>query len=127
MVQRSLVTVLAALGGFLVVLGGVLGFLLSFGPYGYGPRFGVANLVVIAALAVIFGIVIVIYSGITHLRSPERSLTDGLVLMVLGIVTWVIAGEWLLVSLGSFLTVLAGVVLVVLVLLHEPTLKIQTA
>jgi hypothetical protein len=128
MVQRSLVTFLAALGGILVILGGILGFLLSYGPYyGYGPRFGLANIAVLAALAVIFGIVILVYSGVTHLRGAERSLTGGVVLMVLGIVTWVIAGAWLLVALGSFLTVLAGVILLVVVIIDDPRTRTQIA
>ena len=124
MVQRSLVTILAALGGILVIIGGLLGFLLSIGPYGYGPRFEMANIAVLAALAVIFGVVILVYSGFTHYRGAEHSLAGGLVLMILGIVTWVIAGAWLLVALGSFLTVVAGLVLVVWLLMGQPTVRV---
>lgn len=127
MVQRSLVTLLAALGGILVILGGILGFLLGLAPNGDGPRFDQVNLVVLAALAVIFGFVILVFSGFTHLRGPERNLTGGVVLMILGLVTWVIAGDWLLVALGAFLTVLAGLILLVVVLLHEPGIRAQIA
>jgi hypothetical protein len=132
MAQRSLVTFLAAFGGLLVILGGILGLLLSYGPYGYGPygygfRYGMVDIAVLAALAIIFGLGILVYSGITHFRSADRSLTGGLVLMVLGIVTWVIAGFWLLVAVGSFLTIVAGLVLVALVLLHEPSFRTQTS
>jgi amino acid transporter len=126
MVQRSLVTLLAALGGILVILGGILGFFLSFAPYGvgvcgYGQHYcGSAYVVVIAALAVLFGLVILVYSGFTHLRGAERSLTGGVVLVILGIIPWVIAGGWLLVALGSFLTVLAGLILLAEILLGNP-------
>src|SRR5208282_3686356 len=121
MAQRSLVTLVAALGGILIILGGILGFILSVGPYGYGPHYyASAYALVLGVLAVIFGLVIVVYSGFTQLRAAERNLTGGVVLVVLGLVTWVIAGGWLLVALGSFLTVLAGIVLLALILLGNP-------
>ncbi|HKN07860.1 MAG TPA: hypothetical protein VJ021_09770 [Thermoplasmata archaeon] len=127
MAQRSLVTFLAAFGGILVMIGGILGFLLIFDPYGYGPRFGMANIVVLAALAVIAGLVILVYSGVTHLQGAERNLTGGVILMVLGIVTWAIAGAWLLVAIGSFLTVMAGLIILLLAILHDSHIQVQTA
>jgi len=112
MAQRSLVTVLAALGGTFVILGGILGFLLSIGPGGYGPRFdGSYDAFVLGAVAVIMGLVILVFSGYTHLRGAERSATGGIVLVVLGILTWIVVGQWVLVAAGSFLTVVAGLVL----------------
>jgi len=120
MVQRSLVTVLAAMGGILVILGGILGFLLSFGPRGYGPGYpgyyGSVDALVFGVLAVIFGFMILAYSGYTHLRGAERNLTGGVVLIVLGAVTWIVVGGWLLVAVGSFLAVVAGLVLLAQVL-----------
>lgn len=127
MVQRSLVTILAALGGILVILGGILGLLLGYGRYDYGLRYGAVDIAVLAVLAIIFGLVILVYSGATHLRGPERNLTGGVVLVILGIIAWAIGGELFLVGLGSFLTVLAGVILFVVMLLDEPRLKPQIA
>jgi len=114
MVQRSLVTVLAALGGILVILGGILGFLLSLGPDGFGVRSddGALGALVWGVLAVILGAIILVFSGYTHYRGVERSLTGGVVLIVLGAVTWIIVGEWALIAAGAFLTVVAGLVLV---------------
>ncbi|MGB6442277.1 MAG: hypothetical protein WBF81_03160 [Thermoplasmata archaeon] len=117
MTDRSLVTILAAIGGVLVIVGGILGALLGFGPYGYGPRYGAVDILVLAILAVIFGLIILVVSGYTHVRSADPSVTGGFVLLILGIVTWVIGGLWLLVGLGSFLTILAGLILVVWILL----------
>lgn len=128
MVQRSLITLLAALGGILVILGGLLGFLLSLAPEGSGTHlYGVFNALVLGVLAIIFGIVILVYSGFTHLRDPERNLTGGVVLVILGIITWVIAGDWLLVALGSFLTVVAGLILLALVLMGNPKIVTITS
>jgi hypothetical protein len=111
MAQRSLVTLLAALGGILIVLGGLLGALLSFAPARYGMPFpGVWNAVVLGILAVVFGLVILAYSGATHWAGVQRNLVGGVVLIVLGLVTWVVVGGWLLVAVGSFLTVVAGII-----------------
>jgi hypothetical protein len=120
MVQRSLVTVLAALGGILVILGGILGFLLSFAPR-VGPRFdGSLSAAIFGLLAILFGVIILVYSGFTHLRGAERNLTGGVVLVVLGVVTWVVVGGWVLVAAGSFLAIVAGLVLLAQILLDNP-------
>ncbi|MCI4324038.1 MAG: hypothetical protein L3K03_08540 [Thermoplasmata archaeon] len=121
MSQRSLVTVLAALGGILVILGGILGFLLSIGPNGYGPRFdGAVDALVLGLLAIVFGVLILVYSGYTHYQGVDRSVTGGLILVVLGIVTWVVVGGWVLIAAGSFLTVVAGLALMFQVMFAEP-------
>ncbi len=120
MVQRSLVSVLATLGGILVVLGGILGFLLSFGPGAYGPRLdGAVSSLVLGAVAVIVGLLILFYSGFTHIQGLARGATGGVILIVLGVVAWVVVGQWILVALGSFLAVLAGLVLLVEVLASD--------
>lgn len=123
MAQRSLVTLLAALGGILIIIGGILGFILGFGPYGYGPRIGDngSYFAVLALLAIIFGIIILVFSGYTHLRSADQSVVGGLVMMILGLITWVVAGAWLLVAIGSFLAILAGLILLILIVLGEPS------
>jgi len=124
MVQRSLVSVLATLGGILVILGGILGFLLSFGPGMYGPHLdGAASSLVLGAVAVIVGLLILFYSGFTHIQGLARGATGGVILIVLGIVAWVVVGGWVLVALGSFLAVLAGVVLLVEVVVADPRVR----
>jgi hypothetical protein len=121
MSQRSIITVLAGLGGVLVILGGILGFLLSIGPGGYGPRFGgAADAVVFGLLAIVLGFVILVYSGFTHYQGVDRSVTGGLILVVLGIITWVLVGSWILIAAGSFLTIVAGLGLIFVVLVGEP-------
>jgi hypothetical protein len=121
MVQRSIVTVLAGLGGVLVILGGILGFLLSIGPSGYGPRYdGTVGALALGLIAIVLGFLILVFSGFTHYQGVDRSVTGGLVLLILGIVTWVIVGGWILIAVGSFLTVVAGLVLVLEVLLAAP-------
>jgi len=124
MVQRSLVTFLAAFGGILVILGGIVGFLLSLGPEGFGPRFyGTFGALVMGTIAVVLGLVILAFSGYTHYRGVDRNVTGGLILLVLGIVTWVLVGDWVLVAVGSFLTVLAGLVLIAQVILASPNAR----
>jgi hypothetical protein len=124
MVQRSLVSVLATLGGILVVLGGILGFLLSLGPAMFGPHLdGAASSLVLGVVAVILGLIILAYSGFTHLQGIARGAPGGLILIVLGLVAWVVVGEVVLVSLGAFLTVVAGLVLVVEVLASDTRLR----
>jgi hypothetical protein len=117
MVQRSLVTVLPALGGILIIVGGLLGALLSAAPlHGQMPFYGSWNAVILGVLAVIFGLVILAYSGATHFGSLPGGLAGGVVLLVLGVITWVVVGAWLLVAIGSFLTIVAGLLLLAEVL-----------
>ncbi len=112
MAHRNVVTILAALGGILVVLGGILGFLLSLGAQGFGPRFeGGFGALLMGAIAVVLGLIILVFSGYTHYRGVERSLVGGLILIVLGVVTWVVVGDWILVALGAVRPVRAGLVL----------------
>jgi hypothetical protein len=109
MAQRSLVTLLAALGGILVVLGGLLGALLSFAPGRYGMPFGgMWSALVLGVLAIVLGLFILAYSGAAHVWSLHQNLGGGIVLIVLGAVTWIVVGGWLLVAVGSFLTIVAG-------------------
>ncbi|MFI5418673.1 MAG: hypothetical protein ACHQ2Y_07260 [Candidatus Lutacidiplasmatales archaeon] len=107
-----MVTILAALGAVLIIVGGIVGFLLSFGPGGLGERFGTdAGAIVYGFIAVVLGFIVLAFSGYTHYRGVEKTLTGGIVLVVLGAVTWAVVGGWVLVALGSFLAVLAGLVL----------------
>jgi hypothetical protein len=117
MVQRSLVTVLAALGALLIILGGIVGFLLSLGRGMYGgPFLASSGAFVYGVIAVVLGLLILVFSGYTHYQGVGNALTGGLVLIVLGIVTWAVVGGWILVALGAFLAILAGIVLIVEVL-----------
>jgi len=118
--NRSTIALLAAIGGILIIVGGILGFFLSFGPYGYRPNLGTIDLIVLAILAVIFGILILMFSGYTHYQGLGQGLSGGIAFIVLGIITWAIAGAWLLVVLGSALTLIAGLVLVIMVLMRGP-------
>jgi hypothetical protein len=125
MVQRSLVTFLAAFGGILIILGGILGFLLSFGPERFGGVYnGVAGALLLGLIAVVFGLVILAYSGYTHIRGANHSLSGGIILVVLGAVTWIVVGGWLLVAVGSFLAVLAGLVLIAQIILSDPRFEL---
>lgn len=120
-VQRSLVTLLAAIGALFIILGGIIGFLLSFGPGGFGERFGgAAGALVYGALAVILGLLVLLFSGYTHYRAASHNLTGGVILLVLGIVTWVVVGGWILVALGSLLVVVAALIILAEVLLGQP-------
>ena len=121
MVQRNLVTVLAAFGGILVIVGGILGALLSFGPGGFGERFGNdAGALIYGFVAVILGLIILVFSGYTRYHGVESNLVGGMILLVMGVITWAVVGGWILVALGSFLTVLAGLILVAESILSEP-------
>jgi hypothetical protein len=120
MVQRSLVTVLAAIGAILMILGGILGFLLSLGSERFGGQLGGdAGAFVYAIVAVVLGLLVLLFSGYTHYRGTDRSLVGGIVLIVLGAIGWEVVGGWLLVAIGSVLAVLAGLILTVEALLGE--------
>ncbi len=124
MFERRLVSLLAAIGGILVILGGIVGFFLrlSLGNYGYMYGGGYdAALLIYGMLAVIMGAIILVCSGYTHYRGVQANMGGGLALLVLGVVTWILVGGWTLISAGAFLTVVAGLVLMVEVLLSHPS------
>lgn len=112
MVQRSIVTVLAALGALLIVLGGIFGFLLSLGRGMYGgPFMSTSGALVYGIIAVVLGLAVLVFSGYTHFQGAKTPLAGGVVLIVLGGITWIVVGGWLLVALGSLLAIIAGLVL----------------
>ena len=109
-----------------MILGGLLGFLFSFGPTAYGLRLdGTIVRLILAVLAMFLGFLILVYSGFTHYRAADRSLGGGLVLVILGIVTGVVWGGWILVAAGSLLTILAGLALMFLVLFPESMRRVS--
>jgi Ca2+/H+ antiporter len=115
-----LVTLLAAIGAILIVVGGLLGFLLSFGSDEFGRQFGLdSGAFAYGVLAVVLGLLILVFSGYTHYRGAPRSVVGGIVLIVLGAIAWEVVGGWVLVALGSLLTVIAGIVLAVEALVSE--------
>jgi uncharacterized membrane protein YesL len=125
MVQRSLVTVLAALGAILIILGGILGFLLSFGSDEFGGQLGAdSSALVYAIVAVVLGLLILLFSGYTHYRAASRSLVSGVILIVLGAVAWEVVGGWILVALGALLAIVAGLILTVEALLGESRIRV---
>lgn len=127
MVQRSVVTFLAAAGAVLIIFGGILGFLLSFGPGGFGGRPGAASAAPLYGIvAVVLGLIILVFSGYTHYQGVERTLTGGVILIVMGAVSWAIVGGWLLVSLGSLLTILAGLLLGIEAVVARPSGRTHT-
>lgn len=120
MTRGSGVGILAALGGILIVIGGFLGFFLNIAGSGYGPPYSIGASVVVAAVAILLGIVILIFSGFTRYRGAGRGLAAGISFLILGILTWLVAGRGLLVLLGAILTIIAGLVLVVMILMGAP-------
>ena len=118
--KRGWAALLAAIGGILIIIGGILGFFLSFAPNGYGPNVALLNSLGLAVLAIIFGIIILIFSGYTHFAGHSRGWVGGLSFIILGILTWVVAGAWTLVLIGSILTIIAGLVVVIMLLVRGP-------
>ncbi len=120
MARRSWIGVLAALGGILIVVGGFLGFFLSLLPSGYAPQYSLGTSVAVAIVAVLLGVATLIFSGYTRYRGVGQGMAGALAFLILGAITWVIAGGWLLVVIGSFLTILAGLILLVVILRRGP-------
>lgn len=120
MASRSLVTFLAALGGVLIILGAFLGFFLTFLPNGYGPEYAGIGLFVMAALAIIFGLTILVFSGYTHFQGVGEGWAGALAFIILGILSWAIAGAWLIVAIGALLTAAAGLLLMITILARGP-------
>ncbi len=120
MARSSWIGVLAALGGILIVVGGFLGFFLSLLPSGYAAQYSLGTSVAVAIVAVLLGVATLIFSGYTRYQRVGEGMAGALAFLILGAITWVIAGGWLLVVIGSFLTILAGLILLVVILRRGP-------
>lgn len=110
MTGRGVVAVLAGLGGLLIILGGLFQFIAgvasgvlsrSLFPGLTGLEYGIA--------AIVLAILIWMVAGYTHYARPQNRLVEGLALLVLGVVVWVLL-EGILYELGAILTGLAGLI-----------------
>ena len=51
-------------------------------------------------VAIVFGVLILVFSGYTRYRGVRSNGTGGIILLVLGTVTWIVVGGWILVAVG---------------------------
>lgn len=112
MLGRSVATTIGFIGGILVLLGGLLAFLMGVirgaAVSGFGPIAGALGALLVAA---IFGFLIVFTSRPRFLWWPGRRLFNGVLLVVLGVLTWFLVGGSVLVEVGAILAILAGILL----------------
>ncbi len=125
--KRGWAALLAAIGGILIIIGGILGFFLSFAPNGYGPNVSLLGSLGLAIAAIILGIIIMIFSGYTHYQGHGRGWVGGIGFIVLGILAWVVGGAWTVILIGSILTILAGLIVVIMLLVHGTKNQTQPA
>jgi|GEM_PF-5719571 len=114
MLGRALATFLGFVGGALVALAGFVTFLGGLLRTGVGTGSAeLASSLVLGFVAIVLGVVMVIVSRPRLLWWRGRSLTTGVLLIVLAVATWVIIGGGLLMVLGVLLAVIAGLIFVV--------------
>lgn len=116
--NKSMVALLAGIGGILMIIGGILGFFLSFWSESYRPNLGTVDLLIIAVLAVIFGIIALMFAGYTHYKGLGEGMGAGLGLIIVGIIAYVVSAAWLLTLIGSILVIIAGAIFVILAVVH---------
>jgi hypothetical protein len=116
MAVRSAASIAGFVGGILLLLGGVVTFLTGLGPQGE-RLIGAAGA---AVVAVVLGLLVVMVSRPRFWWWTARATVNGVLLLVLGVVAWVLVGDGLLAEVGAFLAVLAGVLMLVSVAVGGP-------
>jgi len=118
---RAWPALLAAIGGAVILAGGILGSFLIFSQNTYyGSNLTPLSLLALAILAIIFGVVILILSGYTTYQGHSQDWIGAVSFLILGTLALVFAGGGLLVAVGAILTIIAGLVLLIMLLLHVP-------
>lgn len=112
MLGRSVALILGALGGVLILIGGFVAFLLSLGASGLtgGSAAGHGSWLLLAG-TLILGFLVLLTCRPRLFWWPGRRLFNAVILVVLGLVTWVAFGGFAVTAIGALLTVAAGVVL----------------
>lgn len=112
MAGRSIALFLGFLGGLTILVGALVGFLLPLGTHwATGGTVGLALRLISLFVGGILGLLVLFTSRPRIFWWPGRRLFNGLVLVVLGAMTWVLLGGTLLTTAGAILTVLAGFLL----------------
>lgn len=114
--MRGISGALGFIGGLLIIFGGIVAFV-----YGVGylatlqSAYTITSTFLVSLGAVILGIIIVIVTGTTHLRVTWASagIPGGIVLIILGALTWILVGHnWIIVA-GSAITIVGGLVAII--------------
>ncbi|HEV2450159.1 MAG TPA: hypothetical protein VGU43_07125 [Thermoplasmata archaeon] len=107
---RGAAAVLAGLGGLLVILGGLIGFIAGIAngigshsvlPGLGGLEYGIA--------AIVIAVLIWMVAGFTHYARPQNRFVAGIGLLVLGLIVWFFFSG-ILYDIGGVLTALAGLI-----------------
>jgi hypothetical protein len=114
--MRGISGALGFIGGLLMIFGGIVAFVYGVGYLATAqPAHVITTTFLVALGAVIFGIIVVVVTGTTHMRwmFASAGIPGGIILVILGILTWVLVGKnWIIVT-GSILTVVGGLVAIV--------------
>lgn len=112
MVGRSFAVVVGFLGGLAVLLGGFLSFLSVLARVPLSSVTWVSFSVALTFLGtVVVGFLILLTSRPRFWWWPGRRLFNGIWLIALGVLAWILAGGFIVSLAGAVLTVIAGVML----------------
>lgn len=112
MLGRSFALVIAAVGGVLILLGGVAAFLLSAARSpGAGLAAGLQGAFLALAITLLLGFLVLLTARPRLFWWSGRRLFNAIVLAVLGLLTWVFVGGFVLTAIGAVLTIVGGIAL----------------
>ncbi len=111
MPQSGVPTVLGVVAGVLAILGGFIDFILgvahAFFAYSPGPLVqGVAA----GLISTVLGILMLVFTGYSRAGVRDHAMVGGIVLILLGVISWFLLGRSLFVVLAAVLAFLAGLV-----------------
>jgi hypothetical protein len=113
MAGRGYASLIGLVGGLLIVVGGLIALLGRLAGPAAGSIGAAAGSVVFPLIVFVLGFVVLVVARPRLFWWPGRRTFNALLLIGLGILSWIFAGSSLLVVLGAILAMVAGVVLVV--------------
>jgi hypothetical protein len=110
---RGIATLIGLISGVLIIVGGFITFLGHLAGSSLGALGSGTSSVILPIVTVILGFVVLWVSRPRLFWWPGRRTFNGILLVALGVITWIVVGTNLLVIIGSALAMLSGMVLVV--------------
>lgn len=108
MAGRSVATIIGSIGGYLILLGAVVTFVLT---WVYSPTLSIAGPWIPFFASALVALFILFTTRPRLIWWQGRRLFNAVVLLVLGVLAWLLSGGSVIAEVGAILVILAAIVL----------------